>query len=199
MSLLNTPKLQLIRLRLNAFCFDVVLVALLVQGINFTYINFLKTFFYLIPSSIQRELITKMGDVTLINSFIIYFSYFTLSYYLSEGQTLGKMVFRLKIQNKNNEAPTLWQSFLRPLMQVVCIASNFTLFLIPLVRKDLCGITDWISQTTVGFEAPTAAETSRPNKETLEQNLFIHGADAELIDLDSHRPNNGTDKKDTAA
>jgi uncharacterized RDD family membrane protein YckC len=200
MSLVNRPKLQLIHLRLNAFCFDIVLIALLVQGINFTYINFLKTFFYLIPSHVQHELADKMGDVTLINSLLIYFSYFSLSYYLADGQSLGKMIFRLRVQNKNHEAPNLIQSILRPFGQILCLASNCTFFLIPFLRKDSLGITDWISGTTVVFETAIKAQTKA---ETLEQNLFdyagLHGADAELIDLDSRRKNNEKKKDDTAA
>ncbi|MFG1516242.1 RDD family protein, partial [Halobacteriovorax sp. ZH3_bin.1] len=88
---------------------------------------------------------------TQLSLAIMFFSYFFFSYYLGNGQTLGKAFFKLKVVRSH--------AVTEPLSALDCFGRSIgyvfanLLFFLPLVinflRHDQKGVQDFISQTHV--------------------------------------------------
>ena len=137
--------------RSYAFITDLFLIGIINRAIMFTYGNFVRTFFYQMPYNVQRNLSDKMVEATTISFLVVFWGYFLLSYYLSEGRTPGKIMFHLKVQSPHTHEGqlSLKACMLRTLGYFVALPSFFTLLAIPFFRKDKKGIPDLFSNTFV--------------------------------------------------
>ncbi len=117
----------------------------------FTYVNFVKAFFYQLPLVTRENVADKLSAVNLLNFLVVFCGYFLLSYYLSEGKTPGKIIFNLKVQcpHTHSDQLSLKTSVLRTLGYFITIPTGFTLLLIPYFRRDAKGIPDWLSDSFV--------------------------------------------------
>jgi uncharacterized RDD family membrane protein YckC len=68
---------------------------------------------------------------------------------MGDGQTLGKLVFKLKVKSLRSSNLTLSESFMRSFGYLFCYLNFFLLFLIPFMTKEQKGLPDWISSTSV--------------------------------------------------
>ena len=137
--------------RSYAFFTDLFLIAIINRAVMFTYANFLRTFFYQMPYSVQKNISEKMIEMNTISFLIVFWAYFLLSYYLSEGKTPGKIMFHLKVQSPHtNEGHLSLQScIMRTLGYFISMPTFFALLAIPYFRKDKKGIPDLLSNTFV--------------------------------------------------
>lgn len=82
---------------------------------------------------------------------VVFFGYFTMTSFLLNGQSLGKLVLSLKVISKDETQKelTISQSILRTLGLLLGYLTGFSLFIIPFFRKDEEGLHDWLSNTKV--------------------------------------------------
>ena len=144
----------LLKKRIYSFTTDLFFVALINKGLMFTYMSFLKTYFYQITLKTQLLLETKMVQVHSLSLLIVFWGYFMMSYYWGEGKTPGKLLFGLKVyspdfKNTGEFHLTLKESFSRTMGYFICYLPFGALFGISLFTKDQKGIPDWLSHTMV--------------------------------------------------
>ncbi|PIK16555.1 RDD family protein [Halobacteriovorax sp. JY17] len=151
LSAAKPPKKSLVKDRMYAFTMDLFLIGIINKAIMFTYLNFIKAFFFQLPLGVRANLEDKLYAVNSINFLVVFTGYFLLSYYLSEGKTPGKIMFNLKVQcpHTHSDQLSLKTSILRTIGYFVTIPTGFTLLLIPCFRKDKKGIPDWLSDSFV--------------------------------------------------
>lgn len=152
--ILHFPKVNkedLIRKRCFAFTVDLMFIIMINRAIMFTYMNFIRTFFLHIPYHAQSNLVEGLPQIHLTTLLAVFFGYFTISYYMGEGQTPGKLLFGLRIysKRKNSIKLNLQESILRTMGYFLCYITGFVFFLIPFLRRDQKGIPDWFSRTEV--------------------------------------------------
>lgn len=145
------PEKSLVKDRMYAFTMDLFLIGIINKAIMFTYLNFVKAFFFQLPIGVRANLESKLYAVNSINFLVVFFGYFLLSYYLSEGKTPGKIMFNLKVQcpHTHSDQLSLKTAVMRTAGYFVTIPTAFTLLLIPCFRKDCKGIPDWLSDSFV--------------------------------------------------
>ncbi|MBH47557.1 MAG: hypothetical protein CME71_05255 [Halobacteriovorax sp.] len=140
--------------RVYAFTFDMMMIGITSKLVMLTYTSFLKNFFHQLRYQVQDSIATGLPVIHFSVLMTVFFSYFFLSLYTSEGKTLGKMVFGLRVYSK--EKPELHlglgESFRRTMGYLVCYATGLFLFALPMLRKDRRGLPDMFSSTEVVFE-----------------------------------------------
>ena len=138
----------ILKKRTFSFLIDLFIIQYINKGLILSYENFLKSFFVL-PLSISQEISENLDKLSLVTLPFVFLTYFTMLYYLSDGQTVGKFLLNLKIKGKKSKRLTLFNCLMRSLGYFFCYFIGFFLFLIPFITKDAKGIQDWISGTEV--------------------------------------------------
>tara|TARA_R110002049_G_scaffold237190_5_gene410281 strand:- start:146 stop:694 length:549 start_codon:yes stop_codon:yes gene_type:complete len=140
--------------RVYAFTFDMFMVGMTSKLIMLTYRSFFTSFFYQLKYHVQQSVVAGLPVVHLSVLMAVFFSYFFISYYTSEGKTLGKMIFGLRVYSpaKPEIHLSLAESAKRSLGYLVCYVTGLFLFALPLFRKDQKGVPDFFSNTEVVFE-----------------------------------------------
>jgi uncharacterized RDD family membrane protein YckC len=142
---------QLLRLRTWSFTADLFLIFVLNKGTIFAFRSFLKTVYFHLPGDAQMAVLKGLPAVDLLLMMVVFWSYFTISYFLGNGQTPGKMIFGLKTFSSTSKNMTLSESILRTSGYFFCYSTGIIFFAIPFMRKDRKGIPDWVSGTWVNY------------------------------------------------
>lgn len=148
-SLTKKHKSYLLKYRTYAFTLDLFVITLLNKVIIQSYGLYLKTVFFHYSQTKQLQILAGIDQVFLGTLTLLFASYFTLSYYLGQGQTPGKIVFGIKIVDQRYQSPGLVTSFARTLGYAVCYMTGLFLFALPYLTKKGIGFQDWLSQTSV--------------------------------------------------
>ena len=139
--------------RINAFSIDITFII----ALNMAFLNAFKNHFELITAHLHSVTSTSFNlyypVVDALTTVIIFLSYFTLSFYFSNGQTIGKKIFKLKVHSRFDMQISIIDSLARAIGYLICMFSLYSLFLIPFFRKDKKGIPDWFSQTFIEDES----------------------------------------------
>ena len=75
----------------------------------------------------------KSNVTTNIVSVTLYIGYFIVFATLNKGQTLGKKLLKIKVVNKNNEKPSIWNMLLRSLFIYNIISALFSIIFVNLL------------------------------------------------------------------
>lgn len=75
----------------------------------------------------------KSNVTTNIVSVTLYIGYFIVFATLNKGQTLGKKLLKIKVVNKNNEKPNIWNMLLRSLFIYNIISALFSIIFVNLL------------------------------------------------------------------
>lgn len=142
---------SILKRRVYSFVMDLVIVGIINKGLELTFINFIKEYFYHIPSSLISVLESRIGQqIEFITFSLVFLGYFTLSYYLGKGHTAGKFIFELQVKkNKDDSDLSLVECANRALSYYVCWSLGMLPFLISFIRKDHKGFPDYFSGTHV--------------------------------------------------
>ncbi|TNF27276.1 MAG: RDD family protein [Deltaproteobacteria bacterium] len=140
--------------RVYATTLDLFLVGLINKAMLFTYLNFMKSFYYQLPFSLQYRLENGLVSISTLSLFVVFWGYFMLSYYWGEGKTPGKMLLGLKVYSPSFKYHgqyhlTLFEAFARTAGYFFCYASFGLLYGIAFMTPDRKGIPDWFSGTQV--------------------------------------------------
>tara|TARA_R110000868_G_scaffold175888_5_gene413121 strand:+ start:1933 stop:2484 length:552 start_codon:yes stop_codon:yes gene_type:complete len=140
--------------RVYAFTFDMFMIGLTSKLVMLTYTSFLKNFFHQLRYQVQDSIAAGLPVVHFSVLMTVFFSYFFLSLYTSEGKTLGKMIFGLRVYSpqKPEIHLGLGEAFKRTMGYLVCYATGLFLFALPMLRNDKRGLPDMFSNTEVVFE-----------------------------------------------
>ncbi|MCK5882289.1 MAG: RDD family protein [Bacteriovoracaceae bacterium] len=142
-------KSYLLKYRTYAFTLDLFIITLLNKVIIQSYGLYLKTVFFHYPQAKQLEILAGIDKVFLGILSLLFVSYFTFSYYLGQGQTPGKIIFGIKIVDKNYNSPGIVASFLRTIGYIFCYITGLLLFALPYFTKKGSGFQDWFSRSSV--------------------------------------------------
>lgn len=158
-SLYNSSPQAILKKRTLSFAVDLFFLAILNRLIMAGYTQYVMTYFYKLPWQTQEVLVHKMPQIGFTIYLVTFWAYFLTSYFLTHGQTPGKMIFGLKIKPNHHQGPvTLKECAMRTLGYFTCYMTGFFLFVIPLLRKDAKGLPDWFSDTSVA----SAKEEAQP-------------------------------------
>lgn len=140
---------KLLSKRLYAFNIDLVMILFIEKSLMNLYALHTKQLTFFNPIQISN-LLMKPLDTLLLTTTII--SYFTLSYYMFNGKSVGKSLMGLRVFSKFHPEITLYDSFSRSLGYFTCMVPMNILFAIPFLTKSGRGLPDWLSETEIVTE-----------------------------------------------
>jgi uncharacterized RDD family membrane protein YckC len=167
---------KLLSKRLYAFNIDLIMIMMIEKSLMNLYAINTKQLAVFNPLHINN-LLMKPLDTLLLTITII--SYFTCSYYMFNGKSVGKALFGLRVFSKYHKEITFYDSFRRALGYFTCMIPMNLLFAIPFVNKSAKGLPDWLSET----EIVTDSFYSQFVKEQKSAALELHYAYQQTIPL----------------
>ena len=109
-----------------------------------TYLDFMNGHFHFLTPSLAK----KLPQITFFCQYLTFIGYFSLSLYVSEGKTVGKLFTGLKVVSKGNENPlSLFQCFLRALGSLLSTMLLMLPYFLILLKKDERGFHDLLGNS----------------------------------------------------
>lgn len=141
--------------RIYSFLIDFSVVMLMNAAVHVSYSLFVKNFMFVLNMKQQSYLISNNLPVQISIFMLIYTTYFFYSMFVLNGQTVGKMVYKLKavsddfIFDEENMQYDLSasQAWRRTFGYLACYLSFGTFFLFSFMSEDKRGAPDYFSQT----------------------------------------------------
>lgn len=169
-----------LRRRTFSFFVDLFCILLTTRLLMASYISYLKTFMYLMGDKSQHLLTSQMHKVEFSVITVVFFGYFFLSYYMGNGKTPGKILFRLRVVPSENPTSllTFKESMKRTFGYMFCYLTGFVLFAIPYFNKERAGIPEMFSGSKVLTEeeyaiAQREAKESQQETEEVETQMEL--------------------------
>jgi uncharacterized RDD family membrane protein YckC len=179
--------------RVYAFTTDLAIVTITNYFLMAAFTRFVQTVFFYFPFRTQLFLLGKMHIMTSISLASLTFAYFSLFYFLSNGHTMGKTLFGLKVHSPSGEM-TLRQSIMRSLAYFTCAMTGSFLFALSYIRKDQKSLADVFSGTSVCLDRENEGKIGTEFEVELEASiLMIQQSEGALED-----PINETQHKEAA-
>lgn len=187
----------LLKKRVNAFTLDLFIVVAMNYFFMAAFTDFLKIVFFHFPITTQLFLVHKFKFVHSISTLSIMFAYFSIFYFTTNGQTMGKMVLGLKVTSKNQEL-TLKESMIRAASYIGCVWFASLPFLVSFFRKDQKGVACIFSNTKVVL----AEEAHKEHQTEFQLSLMDYVApeieEAQVTELPITNSNNEEDQDKAA-
>lgn len=142
---------DLLKKRVYALTTDFFIVVMTNYFLMAAFTDFLKTVFFHLSLRSQLFLIKKLNIMTSSSLLSLTFAYFTLFYFVTNGRTMGKTIFGLKVVAKEGEI-TLLQAMKRAVAYITCAMFGSFLFALSYMRKDEKSLADLFSNTTVAYD-----------------------------------------------
>ena len=143
---------NLLKKRIHALTTDLFIIVVTNYFFMASFTNFLKTVFFHFPFRAQMFLIHKLAAMSSVSLMSLTFAYFSIFYYVTDGRTMGKTIFGLKVVSPMGEM-SLKQSMQRAFAYFTCAIFGSFLFALSFVRKDNKSLADIFSGTSVVFES----------------------------------------------
>jgi uncharacterized RDD family membrane protein YckC len=153
---------DLLKKRVYALTTDFFIVTMTNYFLMAAFTDFLKTVFFHLSIRSQLFLIKKLTVMTSSSLLSLTFAYFTLFYFVTNGRTMGKTIFGLKVVATSGEI-TLVQAMKRALAYIICAMFGSFLFALSYMRKDAKSLADLISNTSVAVDT-LEVETTANNQ-----------------------------------
>lgn len=140
-----------LRKRTYAFVIDLYAIVFANKALTFIWLSFVNNFVSNISASAKVSSLSFQANTTHLSLAMMFFSYFFFSYYLGNGQTLGKLIFNLKVVSSSDVTKQLsaLDCFGRAIGYVFINLLYFLPLAINFLRQDHKGIHDFISHTHV--------------------------------------------------
>jgi uncharacterized RDD family membrane protein YckC len=141
----------ILKKRINAFTIDLFLVVLVNYFLMASFTDFLKIVFFHFPIATQMQLIHKFKYIHSVSLLSLMFSYYSVFFYATNGQTMGKMLMNLKIEslNKDDKEITLKIAMMRSIAYIVSAWFASIPLILPFIRKDQKSLADIFSNSKV--------------------------------------------------
>lgn len=167
-----------LRKRSYAFICDLYIIVFANKALSFVWLSFINNYVSNISTSPRVSTFTFQSHTTNLSLAIMFFSYFFFSYYLGNGQTLGKAFFKLKVVSSRNmtEQLSALDCFGRSIGYVFASLLAYLPLALNFLRQDQKGIQDFISHTHVvsvdDFEFALAEAQAYTDEEAQQIALF---------------------------
>jgi uncharacterized RDD family membrane protein YckC len=155
---------DILKKRVYALTLDFFLIVITNYFLIASFTNFLKTVFFHFPIRIQLSLVKNLGMMTSVSLMSLTFAYFTIFYFVTNGKTMGKTLFGLKVMSEDGEI-TLKQSMQRAAAYFACAMFGSFLFALSFIRKDKKSLADVFSGTTVTYDLEASTEKTQKGTE----------------------------------
>jgi len=168
------------RKRISAYFVDLIAITTLAKSLTLELKRSIEVLTTELPFEFQDELFKNLPIMSTLVWISCYLSYFTICYYNLKGQTIGKMIFKIRAVSKCNIELSLKESFTRALGLIICQIPLMLPFAIALINKDGKGIADWMSNTSIKSIRPKSTVLKKsdlkliklPNKNAQQLSLF---------------------------
>lgn len=137
--------------RINAFTIDLFLIFVIKEITINSFVKSLDLIFFRFPFKVQYFLSTEFSIFSNVTWMSIFFAYFTLFPFLSNGRTPGKYILGLRVYAKDHEL-NLYQCMGRSLFYLFSIFTLCLPFLPTIYKKNHLGWGDMMSKTKVDLE-----------------------------------------------
>lgn len=178
---------DLVKKRVYALTMDFFIVVVTNYFLMASFTNFLKTIFFYLPFRSQLFLISKLAVMSSVSLMTLTFAYFSLFYFVTNGHTMGKTMFGLKVRNSDNSEISLKQAIQRTLAYFVCAMFGSFLFALSFIRKDGKSLADVLSGTTVDYDKVIIEEKEKIGTEfqlTLLQTVSLESGSEDTTEQD---------------
>ncbi len=174
-----TPKMperkKILKKRMYAFILDLYAIVFLNKFMVYAWLGFVNSYISNISLFSSKSSGLVNSGATNLSLPIVYTAYFFFFYYLGEGRTLGKMIFKLRVYSNGHRKEELSakECFSRSIGYLMCNYLFFVPFALVYLKKDMKSIGDYISGTTVLTDEEYAImdsleETSVPHDEQID-------------------------------
>ena len=161
----NRPRL--LRKRTYAFTVDLFMIVVINKLLGSIFINILSSFFYHLSIYDQKRVYFQLPLLYTALLLSVFMGYFIAAYTLGQGQTIGKLIFSLKVSGSKQGCPTFIEALSRTIGYFFCYMTGVVLFALPYFRKDSKGIPDFISQTSVQILGPLPTTSQAEEEQKL--------------------------------
>jgi uncharacterized RDD family membrane protein YckC len=141
---------DILKKRIYALTADFAIVIITNYFLIASFTNFIKTVFFHLTFRTQMLLIHKFVFMTSISLTILMFAYFSIFCFVTNGRTMGKTLFGLRVVSPRGEI-TLKESMQRSFAYFVCAMFGSFLFALSFIRKDDKSLADILSGTSVAY------------------------------------------------
>jgi uncharacterized RDD family membrane protein YckC len=138
----------ILKKRVYALTTDLFIIVMSNYFFMASFTNFLKTIFFHLSTNTQIFMVNKLSLLSPVLLTTLTFSYFSIFYFVTNGHTMGKIIFGLKVVSQNGDI-TLKQSIQRSLAYLSCAFFGSFLFALSFIRKDDKSLADIFSKTDV--------------------------------------------------
>ncbi len=155
---------RIINKRIYAFIVDLGVIYFLKFFSLILYLKTMGFFLSALPIANKQKIFT---NINLLNNYlfiVIFTGYFLSCFFITNGKTLGKFLFNLKLVTSKEEETLLDQYLIRTFTYLFCYLNGIFLLLIPLVTKDGKGLPDWLSGTMVVYDSEERIKQSEYNQ-----------------------------------
>lgn len=142
---------DILKKRVYALTIDFFIVVVANYFLMASFTNFVKTVFFHFPLRAQLFFINKLGLMSSVSLMSLTFAYFSIFYFATNGKTMGKTLFGLKVISPSGEV-TLKQAMQRSIAYFLCAMFGSFLFALSFIRRDGKSLADITSSTTVVLE-----------------------------------------------
>lgn len=163
----------MLKKRVYAMTMDLFIVTATNYFLMASFTNFVRTVFFHFPLKAQIFLIHKFSMMTSVAMMSLMFAYFSLFYFVTNGRTMGKTMFGLKVVNADQSDLTLPQSMKRAFAYFTCVMLGSFLFAMSYIRKDQKSLADLFSGSSVALDAHET-QTAVQEKGTEFQLTLLH-------------------------
>lgn len=153
----NANKVLLTK-RMYAFYLDFFLLFFISMSFMFIIRDFVATMMFSSPLSLIEFTRTQLFRYGMYANLAISFAYFSLMPYFCNGQTIGKLVFNLKMARKEKEL-TLMHYSLRSFYYLAALNVFPLILLLPFFTKNAGGLFEIIFKSEVILEQKEDEET----------------------------------------
>lgn len=161
---------DILKKRVYAFTADLFIIVVANYFLMASFTNFIKTVFFHLPLRAQLFFVHKLGMMTSVSLMSLTFAYFSIFYFVTNGRTMGKTLFGLKVISLTGEL-SLKQSMQRSIAYFTCAMFGSFLFALSFIRKDDKSLADIFSGTNVVYDEVAAAETGTEFQLTLMESI----------------------------
>jgi uncharacterized RDD family membrane protein YckC len=149
---------DILKKRVYALTTDFFIVVVTNYFLMASFTNFLKVVFFHFPLRAQLFLVHKLAMMTSVSLMSLTFAYFSIFYFVTNGRTMGKTLFGLKVTAPSGEM-TLKQAMQRSFAYFTCAIFGSFLFALSFIRKDAKSLADMFSGTSVVYDKTEVATT----------------------------------------
>jgi len=146
---------KIMQRRIYSFLTDFSIIALLKVAIDTSYAIFINNFLFPLNMTQKSHMIEGNMGMHISIFLIIYTTYFLYSNYTLNGQTVGKMIFKLRVVQDDyvfehdnlTFDPNLAQAWRRTVGYLTCYLTFGTFFVFSFMSDDKRGLPDYLSKT----------------------------------------------------